>query len=89
MSSSKNYDISQLNLSMNINNHKNIKNIQIILDDFKEQINILSFRISDISVLLEEFNEELNVLKYNNLDMIYDSNVGNVDKVTSVVGYYY
>jgi len=46
--------ISQLNLSLNIDNKKNIENIQIIINDLKELIDILSFRISDVSTSTQQ-----------------------------------
>lgn len=46
--------ISQLNLSLNIDNKKNIENIQVIINDLKELIDILSFRISDVYTSTEE-----------------------------------
>ena len=46
--------ISQLNLSLNIDNKKNIENIQIIINDLKELIDILSFRISDFTITTQE-----------------------------------
>jgi len=46
--------ISQLNLSLNIDNKKNIQNIQIIINDLKELIDILSFRISDVSTSTQQ-----------------------------------
>ena len=46
--------ISQLNLSLNIDNKKNIENIQIIINDLKELIDILSFRISDVTITTQE-----------------------------------
>jgi len=46
--------ISQLNLSLNIDNKKNIQNIQIIINDLKELIDILSFRISDVSISTQQ-----------------------------------
>ena len=46
--------ISQLNLSLNIDNKKNIENIQIIINDLKELIDILSFSISDVSTSTQQ-----------------------------------
>ena len=46
--------MSQLNLSLNIDNKKNIENIQIIINDLKELIDILSFKISDVKITTQE-----------------------------------
>lgn len=46
--------ISQLNLSLNIENKKNIENIQVIINDLKELIDILSFRISNVYTSTEQ-----------------------------------
>ena len=54
MSSFSIKSISQLNLSLNIDNKKNIENIQIIINDLKELIDILSFRISEVSVSTQQ-----------------------------------
>ena len=59
MSSFSIKSISQLNLSLNIDNKKNIENIQIIINDLKELIDILSFRISDVSTSKQQQIDEL------------------------------
>ena len=46
--------ITQVNLSLNIDNKKNIENIQVIINDLKELIDILSFRISDVYTSTEK-----------------------------------
>lgn len=71
MSSFSINSISQLNLSLNLDNKNNIENIQNIINDLKELIYILSFKISDISTTLQneveqQINQEFDKVIYDN-----------------------
>jgi len=93
MSSYSINNISQLNLLLNIDNKKNIENIQIIINDLKELIEILSFKISDISMSTQQQISE-NATKLNQQlkqeILHYSGNIKiNTKDSNPVVTYYY
>lgn len=75
--------ISQLNLSLNIDNKKNIENIQIIINELKELIDILSFRITDVSVSTQQqINKNQEEVEEQFDSFVYDSGTGSGDGTT-------
>ena len=92
--------ISHLNLSLNIDNKKNIENIQIIINDLKELIDILSFRISDVSTSTQqqiaqndqEVEEQFESIVYDATIPDFSGDDGGTDgdgaETTAVVGYF-
>ena len=91
--------ISQLNLSLNIDNKRNIENIQVIINDLKELIDILSFRISDVYTstdkqisenVAEEVEQQIDstIPDYFSGETNGNSGTGGNTELPAVVGYY-